>query len=202
MDPHLQDPYSVRWNFDVQHSFTPNSEFWNGFRNEIRSKLLAYFSKLKFADLPETDYANNRLLFNLVFFTVESSAAKSYSISVFYEKAKTPIVDVSGVTSELVRTPKLLGKGKDVMVLFAKKPELARDPSILKFDQSYFSVERTSPRDAVIFASKLFSLTNANLPQARVSATHDCASLSSQNGFHWIDDFGSITSARFELINE
>ena len=96
----------------------------------------------------------------------------------------------------------LLGKGKDVMVLFAKKPELARDPSILKFDQSYFNVERTSPRDAVIFASKLFSLTNANLPQARVSATHDCALLSSQNGFHWIDDFGSITSARFELINE
>ncbi len=25
MDPHLQDPYSIRWNFDVQHSFTPNT---------------------------------------------------------------------------------------------------------------------------------------------------------------------------------
>ena len=190
------DIFDLTQNYVSHHPFTPSTEFWNGFRNEMRSNLLAYLSKLKFTDLPETDLANNRLLFNLVFFTIESSAAKSYSISVFYEKAKTPVVDVSGVTSEIVRTPKLLGKGKDVMALFAQKPELARDPSILKFDQSYFSIERTTPRDAVTFASRLFSITNANLPQARVSATHDCALLGYQSGFNWIDDFGSITNAQ------
>jgi hypothetical protein len=160
----------------------------------MRSKLLAYLSKLRFADLPETDLANNRLLFNLVFFTIEGRASKSYSISVFYEKAKKPILDVSGVTSEIIRTSKLLGKGKDVMALFNKKPELARDVSILKFDQSYFSLERTTPRDAVTFASRLFSITNANLPQARVSATHDCALLGYTNGFSWIDDLGDPIS--------
>jgi len=186
------DIFDVTQNYVSQHSFTPGSEFWNGFRSEIRSKLLAYLAKLKFTDLPGTDLANNRLLFNLVFFDLEGNVAKSYSISVFYEKAKTPIVDVSGVTSEIVRTPKLLGKGKDVMALFVKKPELARDVSILKFDQSYFSVERTTPRDAVTFANRLFSLTNENLPQARVSVTHDCALLSYTNGFGWIDDSGDV----------
>jgi hypothetical protein len=161
---------------------------------------LAYLSRLEFSSLPETDLANNRLLFNVVFFDLEGSVPKSYSISVFYEKAKTPIVDVSGVTSEVVRTPKLLGKGKDVMGLFARQPELARDPSILKFDQSYFSIDRTTPRDAVIFANKLFSLTNENLPQARVSAVHDCALLSYTNVFGWIDDSGDPIS-KASIVN-
>ena len=36
------DIFDLTQNYVSQHSFTPNSEFWNGFRNEIRSKLLAF----------------------------------------------------------------------------------------------------------------------------------------------------------------
>ena len=188
------DIFDVTQNYVSRHEFNPSTEYWNGLRNEIRIKLLSYLSRLSFGELPETDIANNRLLFNLVFFAVDGQTDRSYSMSVFYEKAKTPIVDVAGVISEIVRTPKLLGKGKDVIDLFARDTSLASDPSILKFDQTHFNVGRTSTGDAVSFANRLFTLTNAELPQAEVSAIHDCALLSNAGNFSWIDDSGRAIS--------
>lgn len=188
------DIFDLTQDYVSRHGFAPSTEYWNAIRSEIRSKLLSYLSKLSYRELPETDVENNRLLFNLVFFSVEGQISRSYSISVFYEKAKTPIVDVAGVVGEMVRTPKLIGKGKDVMGLFAREPALGRDPSILRFDESIFNILQTSVFDAVKFASRLFSLTNANLPQAEVSAAHDCALLSYADRFSWIDDSGQPVS--------
>ena len=184
------DVFDLAQNFVSHNGFDPTRSYWNSLRAEIKNKLSAYFSKLKLADLPATDVANNRLLFNLVFFAIDAGAAKSYSISVFYQKAQTPVIDIADVAIETVKTPKLLGKGKDVMALFARDQSLAQDPSILKFDQSYFNIARTSTSDAVTFAARLFTLTNRQLPQARVSADHDCVYLNYGNKFRWLDDSG------------
>jgi hypothetical protein len=116
-------------------------------------------------------------------------------MSVFYEKAPTPVINISDVTSEEVKTPKLSGKGKEVMDLIARDPALVHDPSILRFDQSYFDAAKTSDADAVDFAKKLFLLTNKALPQAEVSASYDCALLSYRSGFQWIDR-GSSTAMK------
>jgi hypothetical protein len=60
----------------------------------------------------------------------------------------------------------------------------------LRFDQGNFDVNKITVFDAVTFANKLFNLANSALPRAQVSAAHDCALLSYQNGFEWIDDSG------------
>jgi hypothetical protein len=181
------DVFDLTQAFVTRRGFHPDRAYWVSLRDEIRSRLSAYLLKQKYQDLPETDLANSRLLFNLVFFSVDVDVAKDYSLSVFYEKARTPVIDVGNVVTETVRNPKLLGKGKDVMALLARDPALSTDPSILRFDQSYFKAERTSPLDAVNFARRLFALTNATLPGAEVSSAHDCALLSDQNGFDWLD---------------
>jgi hypothetical protein len=184
------DIFELTQSFVSRHGFNSTRQYWNDLRDEIRRKLSAYFAKQKFADLPETDFANNRLLFNLVFFSVEENLVKSHSITVYYEKAQIPVINVSGVVTETVRNPKLLGKGKDVMGLLARSPSLANDVSILRYDQAYFKAAATTPADAVTFASRLFALTNAQLPLARVSAVHDCALLSFRGNFTWLDDSG------------
>jgi len=193
------DPMTGKMEFDIfdltsryvsQHSFSANQQFWNGLKTDIRDQLLAYLSKQKYENWPATDVANNKLLFNLVFYTVERSRARSYSMSVFYEKARTPIIFSPGVVAEDVKTPKLLGKGKDVMAYLSNSPSLSRDPSILRFDESNFRPAATTVADAVDFSKKLFQMTNASLPQAEVSATYDCALLGYQNGFQWLTESG------------
>ena len=184
------DIFELTQDFVSRNGFRTDITYWNSLRDEIRKKLSAYLSRQKYADLPPTDVSNNRLLFNLVFFAVDGEGAKDYSISVFYEKQQAPIIDVSNVMIESVRNPKLLGKGKEVMALLARDPSIGSDASIMRFDQSYFRAERTGATDAVSFASRLFALTNAKLPQARVSAAHDCALLSNQTGFEWLDKDG------------
>ncbi|HTK38376.1 MAG TPA: hypothetical protein VL325_07780 [Pyrinomonadaceae bacterium] len=180
------DVFDITDKYVAQHPFVAGPQYWNGLRNELRKQLLVYLQKRKFKDWPETDSANNRLLFNLVFFATSGNTTRSYTLRVFYEKQQTPDIDVPNVISEVVRTPKLIGKGKEVIDYLARNPGVAADPSILRFDQGRFDIAKTSATDAVEFAKKLFSLTNANIPQARVSATFDCALLGYQNGFQWI----------------
>jgi hypothetical protein len=184
------DVFEITSRYLSQHNFMPGQPFWDGLKREIHDQLLRYLSKTKYQDWPATDIANNRLLFNLVFYAISGNSSRSYSMSVFYEKAPTPVIYIPSVVGEEVKTPKLLGKGKDVMGYLARSPELSRDPSILRFDQSNFSLSKTSVTDAVDFARKLFLLTNTAVPQAEVSATYDCALLSYQKGFQWIDDSG------------
>jgi len=184
------DVYDLVEKYTSVHDFSSTS-FWNGLKDEIRKQLVAYLKQQKFADWPETDKANNNLLFNLVFYSTAGNRARSYSFTVFYEKAQTPVITMPGVVSEDVKTPKLSGKGKDVMVYLSQNPGLAQDPAILRFDESRFDIAKTSVADAVNFAKTLFTLTNSAVPQAEVSATHDCALLGYQTGFTWIDDSGS-----------
>ena len=182
------DVFELTSNYVERHGFSPTSGFWNGLKSEIRDQLRSYLRQQKFEDLPETDVKNNRLLFNLVFYTVVEGRSRSYTIRVFYEKARTPVIDISGPASELVRTPKLSGKGRDVMRFIDGDPSLRSDPSILRFDQTNFDIQRITIADAVEFARRLFFVTNTNVPAARVSATYDCAMLDYQNGFRWISD--------------
>jgi hypothetical protein len=180
------DVFDITFHYVSEHKFSSDRQFWDGLKKEIRERLLQYLSKQKYQDWPATDVANNRLLFNLVFYSIEGNVIRSYSMSIFYEKAPTPVIFITDPAREEVKTPKLLGKGKDVMGYLSKSPSLSSDPSILRFDQSYFNAKATTTTDAVNFAKKLFVITNSALPQDEVSATYDCALLSYQNGFQWI----------------
>ena len=184
------DVYDITAKYAAQHPFN-NVSFWNGLKEEIRKQLLDYLDKRKFADWPETDRANNNLLFNLVFYSTAGSRIRSYSMSVFYEKAQVPVITIPGVVMEEVRTPKLSGKGKDVMAYLSQKPSLAQNPAIMRFDETRFNMASTSVEDALNFARTLFVITNSALPQAEVSATHDCALLAYRTGFRWINDAGA-----------
>ncbi|MEP6848408.1 MAG: hypothetical protein ABI999_06100 [Acidobacteriota bacterium] len=185
------DAFEITSNYAKKHAFNGGQIFWDGLKAEIKKQMLAYLDKRKYADWPATDAANNRLLFNLVFYSVGSDRRiRSYSVRVFYEKAQTPVVDIPEVIAEEVRTPQLTGKGKSVMAYLSLHPELVHDPAIGRFDESIFDVKKTTPLDAVNFASKLFLLTNSALPGAEVSSTHDCAMLGYQSGFQWIDGLG------------
>src|SRR6185503_3108415 len=181
------DIFDITDSFVSKNSFKPGTPYWDALKKEIRDQLLAYLSKRKYADWPTTDTANNKLLFNLVFYAVEKQTARSYSMSVFYEKAPTPVIYIPNVTTEVVKTPKLLGKGKDVIGLLARNPVFSRDPSILRFDQFSFAPSKTTAADAVDFARKLFLLTNTDLPKAQVSKAYDCAELGYQSGFQWLN---------------
>jgi hypothetical protein len=190
------DIFDVTARFVSKNDFKPSPTYWDGLKKEIRDQLLAYLSGRKYADWPATDTANNKLLFNLVFYAVDGKAARSYSMSVFYEKAPTPVIYIPNVVGEEVKTPKLLGKGKDVIALLARNPKLSSDPSFLRFDQYSFAPSKTSVNDAVDFARKLFEITNTGLPQAQVSKTYDCALLGYQTGFRWLDNSGGSTAVR------
>jgi hypothetical protein len=184
------DIFDITDRFVSKNPFKPGAAYWDGLKKEIRDQLLAYLTQRKYAEWPATDAANNRLLVNLVFYAIEGQNARSYSMSVFYEKAPTPVIFIPNVTTEAVRTPKLLGKGKDVMGLLARTPSLSSDPSLLRFDQFSFAPAKTTSADAVDFARKLFLLTNTGLPQAQVSKSYDCAELSYQTGFRWLMESG------------
>jgi hypothetical protein len=180
------DVFAITEAYLSQNAFANELRFWNGIKNEIRKQLLDYLAKRKFADWPETDRVSNKLLTNLVFFSTTEKESASYTLRVFYEKARTPVVYISNVVREVVRTPKLIGKGKSVIDYLARNPSAAQDPAIQRFDQTRYDIKTTTIKDAVTFAEKLFHLTNTSIPQARVSSTHDCALLSYQNGFEWI----------------
>jgi len=183
--------FDITDQFAKQHSVAAGREFWDGLKKEIQDQLLQYLSKRKYEDWPATDTRNNKLLFNLVFYAIDEKSIRSYSMSVFYEKAPTPMIYIPDVVSEFVKTPKLSGKGKEVMTYLARDPLAARDPFILRFDESRFDIAKTSVIDAIDFAERLFVLTNSALPQAEVSANHDCALLSYQKGFQWINSGAS-----------
>jgi hypothetical protein len=191
------DPRTGKVTFDVfgitsaylaRHEFVAEKQFWEGLKNETRKQLLAFLGTQSFKDQPETDIANNRLLFNLIFYSISDDRVRSYSFRVFYEKSRSPIVYIPDVVSEEVRTPKLSGKGKDVIDYLASDPMLGGDPSILRFDQRNFDIQKTTASDAVSFARRLFVLANTGVPRANVSAAHDCALLSYQSGFQWINE--------------
>ena len=181
------DVFEIATNYVLKNPFTDTPVFWNGLKQLIKNQLRQYLGGQKYQYWPETDFANNRLLFNLVFYSVAGQGGRSYSLKVFYEKARTPVVYIPDRVREIVRTPKLSGKGNELMSYLARHPELARDPVIASFDQAKFDIKRTNVTDAVSFASKLFHLANIGIPKAQISSNYDCALLSYQNGFQLLE---------------
>lgn len=181
------DAFELTQNYTARHPFSSNKQFWDGLKREIRQNLVTYLSGQTYANWPETDKANNGLLFNLVFYSVTDARAFSHTLKVFYEKKKTPVIFIPDPASEEVRFPKLSGKGRDVMTYFARNPSAALDPAIVKFDESRFVLEASTTRDAIDFSRKLFLIANNSVPQAQVSSAFDCAMLSFQTGFRSLD---------------
>jgi len=180
------DAFEITTKYVANHDLETGKPFWEGLKKEITAQLRGYLAKRKFAEWPESDAANNDLLFNLLFYSVKENRARSQSLKVFYKKARTPVIFVADPIGEEIKTPKLGGKGKDLLNYLALNPSVAQDPLITRFDQTNFSVQTTSARDAASFAQKLFALTSTALPQARVSSTFDCALLDYQSGFRWL----------------
>jgi hypothetical protein len=185
------DAVDITSKYVASHDMRDKS-FWDGLKDEIRNQLKAYFANQKFSDWPESDKANNNLLFNLLFYSIEGNRSRGYSLNVFYEKARTPVISITGPVSELIRTPKLGGKGKDLLAYLSRNPNAAQDPRIARFDATHFDIQTTSASDAVNFAGKLFVLTSTELPEAKVSPTFDCALLDYQRGFQWLDGSGAL----------
>lgn len=192
------DAFEVTANYTSRYRFTEGGEFWDGLKTDIRKKLLEYLAARNYSEWPESDKANNNLLFNLIFYSVDRGRARSHTLQVFYEKKRTPVVSVTGPVTEAVRSPKLSGKGRDLMAYLARNPSLASDPTILKFDETRFDVQETSVDNAVDFSRTLFRLANTGIPKAQISSTFDCALLSYQQGFRWIKG-GSADSSSINL---
>lgn len=180
------DAYEITAKYAAAHRLSDGKPFWDGLKREITNQLRGYLAKRKFAEWPEADKQNSNLLFNLLFYSVKDGRAWHHSVKVFYEKARTPVIYVSGPVMEEVRTPKLGGKGKELLAYLARNPQIARDPLIARFDQTNFVSRDTTAPDAVGFARKLFDVTSAAVPEARVSPAFDCALLSYQSGFQWL----------------
>jgi hypothetical protein len=193
------DAFEVTANYTSRTPFSESREFWDGLKTEIRKKLLDYFAARKYSEWPETDTANNNLLFNLIFYSVDGGRSRSHTLQVFYEKKRTPVVSVTGPVSEDIRSPKLSGKGRDLIAYIARNRSLASDPAILKFDDARFDIQQTSIDDAVEFSRTLFRLTNTGVPKAQVSSTFDCALLSYQDGFRWIKGGSADSSSNARM---
>jgi hypothetical protein len=182
------DAVDITAKYVADHDLRSGKQFWDGLKKEIRERLDAYFAKEKFSEWPESDKANNNLLFNLLFYLVDGNQPRGYTLEVFYEKARTPIIYFSGPTGEVIRSPKLGGKGKDLLNYISRNPGVALDPIIVRFGGTNFDIQKTSAPDAVTFAEKLFVLTGTALPEAKVSPTFDCALLDYQRGFQLLNN--------------
>ncbi len=180
------DAFEITAKYVAKHDLAAGKQFWDGLKKEIRDRLREYFAKRKFADWPESDRANNNLLFNLVFYSIKENRAWSHSLKVFYEKARTPVIFIPDPIREEVKSPKLSGKGREVMTYLARNPAAANDPTIQRFDESRFDLQNTTASDAVEFARKLFQLTSTAVPKAQVSPTFDCALLDHATGYRSI----------------
>lgn len=187
------DAFSITEKYVSKNNFDSGKAFWDGLKADITAQLRAYLSARKFAEWPESDRANNNLLFNLLFYSVRDGRAFSHSLKVFYEKAKTPVIYVEDPISEEITKPKLGGKGREVMNYLAREPAAARNPLILKFDETRFDSRNTTPKEAVEFAGSLFKLTSSGVPKARVSQTFDCALLDYSTGFRSLTSNGPVS---------
>ena len=186
------DAFKVTADYAAKNDINTGKPFFEGLRREIEAQLRSYLYARPYSEWPETDNANQGLLFNLVFYTLDGETVHSHTLKVFYEKAQTPKITIPSRFTEVVKFPKLSGKGRDVMGYLAQHPSVAAQPAILRFDESYFNQGTTTVRDAVDFSRKLFLITNTAIPQARVSATFDCAYVSRGLGFQWLDGFGRL----------
>lgn len=179
--------FDVTERFVATHKLSEGKQFWDGLKREINAALREYFAKRTFAEWPDSDRASNNLLFNLIFYVTDNGRAFSYTVRVFYEKAKTPRIFISDPVKEEIRTTKLAGKGKEVMQFIARTPAVSNDPMIIRFGDARLDAKTTAATDATAFARKLVRVTSSGVPESHVSPGSDCALLDYQTGFRWID---------------
>ena len=179
--------FDVTERFVAMRSPSEGRAFWDGLKKEINARLREYFAKRSYAEWPESDRASNNLLFNLIFYTTTDGKSYSYTLRVFYEKARTPIITIADPIREEIRTTKLAGKGRDVIGFLARTPTLASDGLIQRFGNPGFDRQTASTTDATAFAKKLIVFTSRGVPAANVSPTSDCAHLGYESGFKWIN---------------
>jgi hypothetical protein len=180
------DAFEVTEKYVASHNLSEGKPFWDGLKKEITTRLRDYFAKRSYAEWPASDRANNNLLFNLVFYSIRDGLTLGHTLRVFYKKAKTPVIYIPDPLTEEIKTPRLAGKGREVMTYLAGNPAAANDPAIARFDETRFDRQNTNANDAVEFARKLFQLTSTGVPQANVSPTFDCALLDNTTGFKLI----------------
>ncbi len=177
------DAFETVQDYVDANPFSNTKPFWDGLKGAILHGMFTYLSGRPHAAWPETDTANRGLLFNLIFYSISNGHPYSQTVKVMYEKKRTPVVTVMPPFAELVTSPKLSGKGRDVMKYLDRSPSIANDPAIRRFDERAFTVTTTRPSDAVEFSRKLFSLASTAVPQAHVSPTFDCALLDRTTGY-------------------
>ena len=177
------DAFGTVQNYVDTNPFSNSKPFWDGLKVAILQGMFTYLSGRPHATWPETDAANRGLLFNLIFYSISNGRPYSQTVKVLYEKKKTPVVTVMPPFAELVTSPKLSGKGRDVMKYLDRTPSLSNDPAIQRFDERTFTVATTHTADAIDFSRKLFALANTAVPEAQVSSTFDCALLDRSTGY-------------------
>ena len=177
------DAFDVVQDYVDKTPFRNDKEFYDGLKLAITKRIFTFLSSQPYASWPETDAPNRGLLFNLIFYSLNNGRPYSQTVKVLYEKGKTPVVTVMPPVAELIDSPTLAGKGRDVLKYIERTPSVANDPAILRFDERTFSVTATKTDDAIEFARKLFVLTSTAVPQAQVSPTFDCAVLDRTSGY-------------------
>lgn len=179
--------FDVTERYAANHDLSQGKPFWDGLKKEIDARLRDYFAARTYGEWPPSDRASSNLLFNLIFYTTERDRAYSYTLRVFYEKAKTPIITIPDPIREEIKSTKLAGKGREVMEFISKTPLVSSDPMIVRFGAPQIDRASTSSTDATAFARKLIRLTSTGVPKANASPASDCAMLDYQTGFHWIN---------------
>lgn len=180
------DAFDVVQDYVDKNPYRNDKDFWDGLKVAILQRMLTYLSSQPYAIWPETDSANRGLLFNLIFYAMNGGKPYSQTVKVLYEKKKTPVVTVMPPVAELLTSPVLAGKGRDVLKYLDRTPSAASDPMIMRFDERTFSASSTTTSDAVDFARKLFTITSTAVPQAQVSPTFDCALIDRTSGFRMV----------------
>lgn len=177
------DAFDVVQDYVDKNPFRNDKEFFDGLKVAIMQQIFTFLSGQPYASWPETDAANRGLLFNLIFYSLNNGLPYSQTVKVLYEKRKTPVVTVMPPVAELIDSPTLAGKGRDVLKYLERTPSVANDPAILRFDERTFSITSTKTIDAIGFARKLFVLTSTAVPEAQVSPTFDCTLLDRTSGY-------------------
>ena len=177
------DAFKVTQDYVDKNPYRNDKEFWDGLKLAILQRMFTYLSTQPYRTWPETDSANRGLLFNLIFYALNNGKPYSQTVKVLYEKKRTPVITVLPPVAEIIDSPRLAGKGRDVLKYLDRTPSAANDPAILRFDERRFSASTTKTPDAIEFARKLFALTSTAVPQAQVSPTFDCALLDRNSGY-------------------
>lgn len=177
------DAFDLVQDYVDENPYRNDKQFWDGLKAAILQRMFIYLSGQPHASWPETDTANSGLLFNLIFYSMNNGRPYSQTVKVFYEKKKTPVVTVMPPVAELITSPVLAGKGRDVLKVLNGSSSVANDPAVMRFDERVFKISTTRPEDAVEFARKLFELTSTAVPQAHVSSKFDCALLDRTSGY-------------------